>query len=175
MVEQKRESVSPSKSWTHGEIHCKENKCGEQKDNLSREIKTFYKGESRISNRRCILFQEHTWFCIIWEYSRKNIFLLYEKMTISQEQLQKIAQKLSKIPASNEKLLWNIQDILWYMDLLQELDTTGIVPTVSVVQGAAELRKDSPREHSHIKPQDLLDCSPQKVIAGTIVLPNIMH
>ncbi len=57
---------------------------------------------------------------------------IYGKMSISQEQLKKIAEKLSKIPADNSKLLENISDILQYMELLQEVDTSGIRPTVSV-------------------------------------------
>lgn len=96
-------------------------------------------------------------------------------MSISQDELQKIAQKLSKIPATNEKLLWNISDILWYMDLLEEVDTQGVIPTVSVVEGHAHLREDTLESATHTNPDELLSCTKQKVIADQIVLPNIMN
>lgn len=94
-------------------------------------------------------------------------------MSISQEELQKIAEKLSKIPGDNEKLLWNITDILSYMDLLEEVDTAGVEPTVSVVEEIAHLREDelTPAQST---PKELLDCSNQKVVANQVVLPNIM-
>lgn len=95
-------------------------------------------------------------------------------MSIGQEELQKIAEKLSKIPGDNSKLLGNISDILHYMDLLQEVDTTGVEPTVSVVQGNAYLREDNLEKPTWANPQELLDCSQQKVVANQVVLPNIM-
>lgn len=94
-------------------------------------------------------------------------------MSISQEELQKIAKKLSKIPAENPKLLGNITDIIQYMDLLSEVDTTGVIPTVSVVQNAAVLREDI-LWTDKISGEELLKCSSQKIIANQIVLPNIM-
>jgi len=47
-------------------------------------------------------------------------------MSVTQDQIEKIAQKLSKIPGGNEKLVGNIQDIIGYMDMLEEIDTTGV-------------------------------------------------
>lgn len=94
-------------------------------------------------------------------------------MSISQEQLQKIARGLSKIPAENPKLLGNISDILDYMKLLDEVDTSGVKPTISVGETQAYLREDV-RENSHISAKSLLACSAQSVIADHIVLPNIM-
>jgi len=64
-------------------------------------------------------------------------------MSISQTELQKIAEKLSKIPGNNPKHLQNITDILGYMDLLSEVDTQGVIPTISVVENRAHLRDDS--------------------------------
>ena len=95
-------------------------------------------------------------------------------MSISQDELQKIAKKLSKIPANNEKLLWNITDILGYMDLLSEVDTKDVIPTVSVVDNNASLREDT-RIKAISTPDELLWCSEQKVVSGHIVLPNIMN
>ena len=96
-------------------------------------------------------------------------------MSISQDELQKIAEKLSKIPGDNEKLLWNISDILGYMDLLQEVDTHWVIPTVSVVEGSAALRSDELSSPTGASPKDLLNASEQKIVSGQIVLPNIMN
>lgn len=95
-------------------------------------------------------------------------------MSISQDELQKIAEKLSKIPGDNEKLLGNITDILSYMELLEKVDTTGVTPTVSVVEWEAHLREDTQKDDGPT-PAELLSCSKQKVIANQIVLPNIMN
>ncbi len=96
-------------------------------------------------------------------------------MSISQEELKKIAEKLSKIPWDNEDLLWNISDILGYMDLLEQVDTSGVEPTVSVVDNQALLREDTIANTTDTKPRDLLACTKQKVVADQIVLPNIMN
>lgn len=95
-------------------------------------------------------------------------------MTLSQDELQKIAKRLTKIEANNPKLLGNIQDVLNYMKLLEEIDTSGIVPTISVVEENARLREDKIQNPTGVTPQELLNSSPQKVIADQIVLPNIM-
>ena len=94
-------------------------------------------------------------------------------MSISQEQLKKIAEKLSKIPGDNEKILANITDILSYMELLNEVNTDGVIPTVSVVETEGTLRKDILSSQNRDW-TDLIACSHQKVVANQIVLPNIM-
>jgi len=96
-------------------------------------------------------------------------------MSISQDELKKIAEKLSKIPGDNDKLLWNISDILWYMDLLESVDTNWVTPTVSVVEWDSLLREDTINSPTNSSPQDLLSQSNQKVVADQIVLPNIMN
>ena len=95
-------------------------------------------------------------------------------MSISQDELKKIAEKLSKIPGDNEKLLWNITDIVAYMDLLSQVDTQGVIPTISVVEGIAELREDIVQPATQATPRELLESTHQKVVADQIVLPNIM-
>lgn len=95
-------------------------------------------------------------------------------MSITQEQIQKIAEKLSKIRGTNEKLISNIQDIVGYMELLSEVDTSGVIPTVSVIETQWKLRKDI-IEQKISSPEELLACSKQKVVSGQIILPNIMH
>jgi len=96
-------------------------------------------------------------------------------MSISQEELQKTSENLSKIPWDNPKLFGNINDILSYMDNLREIDTTGVIPTVSVINQAAILREDTLKNSSNTSPKELLSTTKQKVIADQIVLPNIMN
>ena len=96
-------------------------------------------------------------------------------MSISQEELKKISEKLSKIPGDNDKLLGNITDIVAYMDLLSEVDTTGVIPTVSVVDNIAHLREDLITNPTESNAKDILACSKQKIVADQIVLPNIMN
>lgn len=64
-------------------------------------------------------------------------------MSISQDELRKIARKLSKIPSESDALLQNISDTLEYMKLLNEVDTTDVIPTVSVIESDSILRKDA--------------------------------
>ena len=95
-------------------------------------------------------------------------------MSISQDELKKIAEKLSKIPADNKALLWNITDILAYMDLLWEVDTQWVIPTVSVVETNASLREDIINSPTQATGKELLETSKQRIVADQIVLPNIM-
>ena len=94
-------------------------------------------------------------------------------MSQIQEQIKKIAEKLSKVPGGNQKLAGNIEDIISYMNLLDEVDTTWVEPTISVVTQGTPLREDK-IEAKIVNPKDLLDCSNQKVVSDQIVLPNIM-
>lgn len=94
-------------------------------------------------------------------------------MSVTQEQIEKIAEKLSKIPGDNDKLIGNIQDILSYMELLEEVDTTGVVGTVSVIEETKDIRADK-IDSGDISGEELLACSEQKVVGNQIILPNIM-
>ena len=93
-------------------------------------------------------------------------------MSISQDELKKIAKKLSKLPDTNEALIWNINDILSYVELLSEVDTQGVIPTVSVIPDHSILREDY--ETRTITWKELLSCTDQSVISDHIALPNIM-
>lgn len=93
-------------------------------------------------------------------------------MSISQDELKKIATKLSKIPSESEALIWNISDILDYVELLNEVHTDWVIPTVSVINRNTIARRD--QEERNISGKDLLKCSEQKVVSDHIALPNIM-
>lgn len=94
-------------------------------------------------------------------------------MSGTQEQIKKIAEKLSKVPLKNTKIVNDLEGILKYMDMLDEVDTTGVEPTISVVKIGTPLREDKLEEKT-VDPKDLLACSNQKVVSDQIVLPNIM-
>jgi aspartyl-tRNA(Asn)/glutamyl-tRNA(Gln) amidotransferase subunit C len=94
-------------------------------------------------------------------------------MSITQEQVKNIAKKLAKLKSKNEeKLVANMNSILDYIDLLGEVDTTGVIPTVSVITDNNALRADI--EKREITPAALLKTSKQKVIANQIALSDIM-
>lgn len=95
-------------------------------------------------------------------------------MSITQEQVESISKKLAKLSPKNiEKLVKDTNSILSYVDLLSEIDTTGVEPTISVIsKNPNTLRAD--QEHREISPQELLKCSPQKVIANQIAVQDIM-
>lgn len=93
-------------------------------------------------------------------------------MSIAQDELKKIAENLSKIPSESGALIENINNILGYVQLLDELDTENVIPTVSVIDKASILRVDT--ETRNITWQELLSCSPQKIVSNHITLPNIM-
>lgn len=95
-------------------------------------------------------------------------------MSITQEEIQRIAKNLAKLePRNEEKLVGSINSILEYVDLLDEIDTTDVIPTISVISKSHNtLKKDE--EQRNISPSSLLSCSPQKVIANQIAVSDIM-
>jgi len=95
-------------------------------------------------------------------------------MSLTQEQIEKLSQKLTKLKTQDPKLAADVSSILDYIDLLNEVDTTGVHPTVSVVQQTSSLRKDEVEENKISSKKELLNCSKQKVIADQIAVQNIM-
>jgi len=94
-------------------------------------------------------------------------------MTLTQEQIKNLSQNLTKIKNDDPKLATDVNNIIWYIDLLNEVDTTWIEPTVSVVQQENTLRSDVETQKDTTT-KDLLDCSPQKIVAQQIAVSNIM-
>lgn len=95
-------------------------------------------------------------------------------MSLTQEQIEKLSKKLTKLKTQDPKLGEDVSNILDYIDLLNEVDTTGVIPTVNVVQQASSLRKDVISEEKIASKKDLLNCSQQKVVADQISVANIM-
>ena len=94
-------------------------------------------------------------------------------MTLTQEQIKKISKDLSKIELEKWENWKDINNILKYFDLLNEVDTENIEPTYSVISKENNLREDK-LEEKQISRKELLDCSEQQVIAEQIAVSNIM-
>lgn len=93
-------------------------------------------------------------------------------MTVTQDQIKNIIKNLSKLPDADKKIEWDVLNIIGYMEMLNEVDTTWVEPTVSVSNFIKPLREDT--EVREINPTDLLNCSSQKVVSNQIVISNIM-
>lgn len=94
-------------------------------------------------------------------------------MDLTQEQIKKLANNLSKLNLDDEKLSWDINEIIKYIDLLSEVDTTWVKPTISVVNKDNIPRKDIEKK-KEISREELLACSNQKIIQDQIAVSNIM-
>ena len=95
-------------------------------------------------------------------------------MTLTQEQIEKLSKKLTKLSINNkEKLTKDLNSIIWYMDILNEVDTDWVEPTISVVDYKDALRKDE-EQKKDVAVEELLACSEQKVIWNQIAVTNIM-
>jgi len=95
-------------------------------------------------------------------------------MSLTQEQIEKISKNLSKLyPKNKEKLIIDINSIVWYINMLDDIDTTWVKPTVSVIYNENILREDIEQEKI-TNPRDLLGCSKGKIIWNQIALNDIM-
>ena len=95
-------------------------------------------------------------------------------MSVTQEEIKKIAENLAKLTPKNlGNLSSSTNSILWYFELLNEVDTKNVKPTVNVVEKVSTLRSDDELV-KEIDPSELLACSEQKVVGGQITIANIM-
>lgn len=94
-------------------------------------------------------------------------------MSLTQEQIENLSKNLSKISVDNEKTADWVNSILKYIELLNEVDTKWVTPTVSVIESENILREDEKTEKINSR-EELLNCSNQKIIADQIAITNIM-
>ncbi len=94
-------------------------------------------------------------------------------MSLTQEQIKKIAENLSKIPSDNPQIEQDLNNILKYFDLLKQVDTDNIQPTYSVILKENVLRDDILKD-KEVSRKELLDCSNQQIVAEQIAVANIM-
>lgn len=95
-------------------------------------------------------------------------------MSITQEQITKITKNLAKLPKVWGKIESDLNSILWYIDVLNEVDTKWVIPTVSVTKNKKFTKYQDKKISNSIEPTQLLKCSKNKIIAGQIALWNIM-
>ena len=93
-------------------------------------------------------------------------------MSITQDQMENIIKNLSKLPDVDPKMFEDTAKIIEHMEVLQEVDTNWVKPTISVSDFSAILRKDI--EKRDIEPKETLNCTNHKVIANQIAVPSIM-
>ena len=86
-------------------------------------------------------------------------------MSLSLEEVQKVA-RLARIrlsPAEEERMRSQLSNILSYIELLQEVDVSGVAPTAQVTDLTSVLRPDElrpslPRERVLANAPDQRDC-----------------
>lgn len=94
-------------------------------------------------------------------------------MSLTQEQIEKLSRHLSKLHIHNPNIQENMNNILASMELLWEIDTTGVQWTVSVASKKNIFREDT-EDTNRISREDLLKCSNQKIIQHQIAVASIM-
>ena len=83
-------------------------------------------------------------------------------MTLTEEQARKIAH-LARLNISDDeatKYAKQLSDVLQNMEILQELDTTGVQPAAQVTGLENKVREENVKAHP--SPDELLAISPQK-------------
>ena len=93
-------------------------------------------------------------------------------MSITQDQMENIIKNLSKLPDVDPKMFEDTAKIIEHMEVLQEVDTNWVKPTISVSDFSAILRKDI--EKRDIDAKETLNCTNHKIIANQIAVPSIM-
>lgn len=93
-------------------------------------------------------------------------------MSITQDQMENIIKNLSKLPDIDPKMFEDTAKIIAHMEVLQEVDTNWIKPTISVSDFPAVLRKDI--EKRDVEAKETLECTNNKIIANQIAVPSIM-
>lgn len=96
-------------------------------------------------------------------------------MSITQEEIEKISKKLAKLkPKNTRKLVSDINSILKYIDLLNEVNTTWVVPTVNIMDSNKQITLRNDEIKKDIESKHILNCSNQKIIANQIAVSDIM-
>ncbi|PIE85420.1 hypothetical protein CSA08_02485 [Candidatus Gracilibacteria bacterium] len=92
-------------------------------------------------------------------------------MSLTQEQIDNISKNLSKLNLSSNNVD-DINTILKYIELLKNVNTEDVKPTISVVDTKSVLREDEEKKEKINN--ELLKCSNQKIISNNIAISNIM-
>lgn len=98
-------------------------------------------------------------------------------MKLSLEQVQKIAKlaKLRLTSAEEEKFQKQVSDILDYVEILKEVDTTNTLPTSQVTGLSNSTRSEIDSDlHPISNPDALLNCSSLQKELHQIKVPNVL-
>jgi Asp-tRNA(Asn)/Glu-tRNA(Gln) amidotransferase C subunit len=95
-------------------------------------------------------------------------------MSITQDQIKKITKNLAKLPIAWDKIEHDLNSILWYIKVLNEIDTSWVIPTVSVIKNKSINQYKAKETKTTANPIELLKCSKNKIIAWQIAIWNIM-
>ena len=95
-------------------------------------------------------------------------------MSLTQEQIKKLSINLSKLEEPKNDFVASSNDILGYMEMLNNVDTTDVASTISVSNIDNTLRADVETEKTLTK-KDILSHTNQKVVADHIAVSNIMQ
>lgn len=96
-------------------------------------------------------------------------------MKLTKEQVEKIAQlaRLQLTEEEMERYAGQLTDILTYVEVLKELDTTG-VPETSQVTGLMNVTRKDEARGVLATPDELLECSPLEKTDHQIRIKRIM-
>ncbi len=95
-------------------------------------------------------------------------------MSITQEQIKKISENLTRLPNQWEKIEQDLNSILWYINNLNEINTDWIEPTVSVTTNRSLDSFEAKKVINYKNPNNLLKSSKNKIIANQIAVWNIL-
>jgi aspartyl-tRNA(Asn)/glutamyl-tRNA(Gln) amidotransferase subunit C len=97
-------------------------------------------------------------------------------MSLTQEQIAHIARlsRLSLSPEELEKYRTNLSSVVDYVDTLASVPEESLVGISPSFPFVLPLREDVVKEKKDPTRKELLSCSPQRVVADQIAIPNIM-
>ncbi len=89
---------------------------------------------------------------------------------LTKDQVQHIAKlaRLRLSEAEAEKMAGELTSILKYVEMLNEVDTESVEPTAQVTGQTNVFRTDEVAQSALALPEDLLACSPLKIVERQI-------
>lgn len=94
-------------------------------------------------------------------------------MSLTREEVLKVAAlaKLEFKDEEIEKFQVQLNDILGYIDILDEVDTEGVEPLIQINEGVGKFREDQVRESLTV--EEALKNAPQSE-SGTLIVPKVV-
>lgn len=97
-------------------------------------------------------------------------------MSLTQEQVKHIANlsRLEEKSEDLEKYLKDLNSIVWYVDILSKVPQSELDSVVFDSSNILPLREDEVKTSYIATREELLKCSPKKIINHSIAINNIM-